>query len=44
MAILFQLRITWIETEQMGFDTWAGTLLVIFGALMAVYVKKKTIQ
>jgi len=41
MSILFQLQVTWIETQQMGLNTWAGALLVIFGALMVVYFKKK---
>ena len=41
MAILFQLKINWVETEQMGFETWAGALLVIIGALIAVYAKNK---
>lgn len=41
MSILFQLQVTWIETQQMGLKTWVGALLVISGALMVVYFKKK---
>jgi len=41
MSILFQLQVTWIETQNMDINTWAGALLVIFGALMVVYFKKK---
>ncbi|NOR86961.1 MAG: EamA family transporter [Bacteroidales bacterium] len=41
MSILFQLQVKWIETQKMGLETWSGALLVITGALMVVYFKKK---
>ena len=41
MAILYQLQVDWIATQQMGLETWAGALLVITGALMVVYFKSK---
>ena len=44
MSILFQMQVSWIETQRMGFNTWAGASLVIFGALMVVYFKKKNVD
>ena len=41
MSILFQLQVSWIETQAMDFKTWTGALLVISGALMVIYFKKK---
>jgi len=41
MSILFQLQVSWIETQLMDFKTWAGALLVISGAIMVIYFKKK---
>ena len=41
MSILFQLQVTWIETQAIDYKTWAGALLVITGALMVIYFKKK---
>jgi len=42
MAILYQLQVNWIETKQMGLETWTGALFVIAGALMVVYFKSKS--
>ncbi len=41
MSVLFQLQVSWIETQAMDFKTWAGALLVISGAIMVVYFKKR---
>ena len=41
MAILYQLQVEWIETKQMGLETWAGAFFVITGALIVVYFKSK---
>jgi len=41
MSILFQLNVTWIETQRMDLLTWSGALMVITGAIMVVYFKSK---
>lgn len=42
MSILFQLNVTWIETQRMDLLTWSGAIMVIAGAIMVVYFKTKT--
>ena len=42
MSILYQMNVDWIETQQMGLYTWVGALLVISGAFMVVFFKKKS--
>ncbi len=42
MSILYQMNVDWIETQQMGLYTWIGALLVISGAFMVVFFKKKS--
>ncbi|NPD46220.1 MULTISPECIES: DMT family transporter [unclassified Lentimicrobium] len=41
MAILYQMDVSWINTEKMDLHTWLGALMVITGAVMVVYFKKK---
>lgn len=36
MAILFYLDVQWIETSLMGYKTFAGAVLVIFGAVFVI--------
>jgi drug/metabolite transporter (DMT)-like permease len=41
MSILYEMRVSWIQTQEMDFYTWSGALLVIAGAFMVVYFKQK---
>ena len=41
MAILYQMDVSWINAEKMDLHTWLGALMVITGAVMVVYFKKK---
>ena len=41
MAILYQMDVSWINAEKMDTHTWLGALMVITGAVMVVYFKKK---
>ncbi len=41
MSILYQMQVSWIETQRMDFLTWAGAIMVIAGAVMVVYFKKR---
>lgn len=42
MSILFTMNVTWIETQRMDVFTWLGVIMVLSGAIMVVYFKKKT--
>lgn len=41
MAILYQMDVTWLANEQMDLYTWLGAVMVIVGAVIVVYFKKK---
>ena len=41
MTVLFYLDVEWIETSLMGFLTFIGALLVIFGAILVIHFRKK---
>jgi len=41
MSILYEMRVSWIQTQEMDFYTWSGALLVIAGAFIVVYFKQK---
>ncbi len=41
MTFLFYLDVQWIETSLMGIKTFAGALLVIFGAILVIHFRNK---
>lgn len=41
MTVLFYLDVHWIETSLMGLKTFAGALLVIFGAIFVIHFRNK---
>ena len=40
MTTLFYLDVHWIETSLMGYKTFAGAVLVIFGAIFVIHFRK----
>ena len=41
MSVLYQWQVSWIETQRMDILTWAGAIMVIAGAILVVYFKKR---
>jgi len=41
MTVLFYIDVQWIETTLMGYKTYAGALLVIFGAISVIHFRNK---